>query len=358
MAPRTFARHGSAAFNDRLNDAMERLASDVRDSLRERLTALVLGGGYGRGEGGVVLRDGVEHPYNDLDLTLVVGKRDFEGLRSLPPISEKYAAGLGIHVDFSRPLTEGDVRSWPHWLMWTDLLHGHMVLWGEPDILRHLAPAEVWGPPPPEEALRLLLNRGAGLLWAARVTSGVEPEPDGDFVRRNTWKCVLSLGDALLLAARRYATMCEGRGAALSTLAAEDPEVAALGLQGDYDSAIRFKLAPDELPSAQPDIGSLARVVERWDAVLRLTESRRTGMPFPDRAAYRGWRGIREPVLHRWRARVRNAAINLRRGAFSTRYPRESLYTELPALLDPAAWGTAGWAASGGRFLGVWRRFN
>src|SRR5262249_10821142 len=52
-----------------------RLAKDASHIWGTELCALVLVGGYARGEGGVVIREGKAHPYNDYDLIAVVHRR-------------------------------------------------------------------------------------------------------------------------------------------------------------------------------------------------------------------------------------------------------------------------------------------
>ena len=56
--------------------------------------------------------------------------------------------------------------------MWYDLLNGHIVIKGPSDILSAHAPAALKKTLPVIEATRLVLNRGAGLLWALRVVRG------------------------------------------------------------------------------------------------------------------------------------------------------------------------------------------
>ena len=87
-----YARHASADFNARMQGWLTSLSGEVRQAMGENLIALVLGGGYGRGEGGVLrvstepelegpgmggsLKPShTERPYNDLDLVLVVRRK-------------------------------------------------------------------------------------------------------------------------------------------------------------------------------------------------------------------------------------------------------------------------------------------
>ena len=122
------------------------LSGEVRQAMGENLIALVLGGGYGRGEGGVLRVSGEERPYNDLDLVLIVRRKSGLPWETLHAIQHKYAALTGIEVDFSRPLTVDDVRAWPHTLMWSDLLQGHRVLDGPADILTAQCSRSAIGP--------------------------------------------------------------------------------------------------------------------------------------------------------------------------------------------------------------------
>lgn len=353
-----YARHASAAFNARLDGTLRALTAEVKACLGDALTALVLGGGYGRGEGGIVRRDGAEAPYNDLDLTLVVRERRGLPLDALDAIRRGYERLLGIEVDFSRPLTLEDIRRWPPWLMWFDLLHGHIVLAGPPDVLAANAPPALQEPPAPIEATRLLLNRGAGLLWAMRVVAGVEAPPDDDFVRRNYYKCALALGDALLLAHRRFATPYAGRDGRLARLAAEVPAVAAVAPGPLYAAALGFKFRPDDAPALPLDAAALAALAGQWGAVFLHVERERTGAAWVDLGGYAAWRGLREPEQHAGRRLLRNLVQNGRRGVWSWRYPREALYRELPVLLGSAGPRPADWAARSAGFLAVWRRFN
>ncbi|MEW6753857.1 MAG: hypothetical protein AB1505_23180 [Candidatus Latescibacterota bacterium] len=351
-----YATHASEGFNARLQAGLDAVGQDVARVLGANLVALVLGGGYGRGEGGVVVRDGVEHPYNDLDLTLVVQHRGQVAQGTLRRLAVRHGEQLGLEVDFSRPLTPRAVRHWPPWLMWHDLLHGHVVLHGPRGILPALAPAVVGEPLPAIEATRLLVNRGAGLLWALRVTAGVEPPPDPDFVRRNYYKCALALGDALLIAHGCYATPCRGRGRRLRRLEGAEETVAALGLRALYDEALRFKFRPDLLPAGEGSAVRLRQLAERWGAVFLHVERVRTGARWRTLEEYAGWEGAREPEQNRPAMWPRNALQNRRLGGWSLRYPREALYRQLPGLLGLTRSQDATWVAGGQRFLRRWKR--
>lgn len=218
------------------------------------LAGICLGGGYGRGEGGV-FRDsrGVPHLYNDLDFFVFTAaasrRRRREIGRRLEPVARRWTETLGVDVDFGPAKNIGSFRRLARTLMYQELKHGHWQVWGETDVLASL-PALDAGELPPLEGARLLLNRGMGLLLAAeRPADGPE---DVNFILRNLNKAVLGSAEALLICAGRYRYRAEERLAAFETLAAEramSPEWVEW-----YARALEFKARPD------------SRVPEDWDA--------------------------------------------------------------------------------------------
>jgi hypothetical protein len=353
-----YSRDGSAEFNTRLRQDLLRLADDVEQAMGRNLLALILGGGYGRGEGGVIQVNGIEMPYNDLDFTLIVAKKRKAPWHELKAIAAPHASELNIEVDFSRPLTLQDVECWPHWLMWYDLLNGHVTLKGDPNILIQHAPTSLRSPLPAIEATRLLLNRGAGLVWALRIAHGIEVAPDGDFVRRNYYKCALALGDALLITYQRYTTKYLGRDRLLALLEQDEPEVRGFGLQSLYRDALRFKFRPDQVSSDPITDEDLRSIAEAWGTVFLHVEKVRTGSAWSSLQDYVDWNGIREKDQHSVRKLLRNITREFQMGLWDWRYPREALYRQLPVLLDLVQHKDPDWAKASEHFLRVWKRFN
>ena len=207
---------GDAPEMDALVAASIREIGREIDALRiPRLSGVVLGGGYGRGEGGVLVSpDGSQGLYNDLDFYVVVedGSSSAEMAdisRALEPISTRWSEKLSLEVDFSIPKTPWRIRHDQERLMIQELLHGYFDvagLSGEKlfkDVERRPPSAFPW-----TEAVRMLVNRGAGLILAR--TSG-----DPGFAVRNLNKCVLGAGDALLISRGRYRWRAEERSAEL-----------------------------------------------------------------------------------------------------------------------------------------------
>ena len=220
------------------------------DAMRiPRLWGIVLGGGYGRGEGGAI-GGGLS---NDLDFYVVAeegtGSADLAAIdAALKPVSEKWTAKLGVDVDFCTAKTPWRIRHDENRLMIQELLHGYFDVAGERGetmfaSVKRLDPGEL----PWIEAARLLMNRGAGLLLAGdrlRAGEGVK-----GFVARNINKAVLGAGDARLIARGAYRWRAVDRAEAL----------------GDalYSKAVEWKFRPADVPVC--DIAA-ARVA--WTAAL------------------------------------------------------------------------------------------
>jgi hypothetical protein len=352
-----YSQKGSPAFHERLHRQLQRMTAEVRDAMGDNLLALALGGGYGRGEGGVVFRNGEEAPYNDLDLVVVVRRKSGVPWDSLDAIRKKYERQLGIEIDFSRPLTVPDIRRWPRTMLWSDLLQGHNVLTGPPDILTAHAPRIESSDLPVIEATRLLLNRGAGLLWAQRVMKGLDPAPDADFVRRNYYKCALALGDALLVACGHYTAMCAGRDVLLARSLQDHPGLLSWDLPKMYQAALAFKFSPDQV-TENPGRHSVEILAQRWGEIYLLVEQRRSGKTWPSLTAYAASKEPREPDQNRPGRWLRNFVKSRRLGMWSLRYPRELLYRELPILLGLTEHAATDWPARSARFLAIWKQVN
>lgn len=228
---------------DRLiEDAISSIASELSSLRIPRLAGVVLGGGFGRGEGGVFESGALS---NDLDFYVVtekgVGEAEIDAIgAALKPVSEKWSAELGVDVDFCRAKTPWRLKHDEERLMVQELVHGYVDVFGRPGEelfahVRRLEPSQL----PWSEAVRLLMNRGAGLLLAAEKTAELERSNRSGsadtqaletFINRNINKCVLGAGDARLIAEGRYEWKIGERTAAL----------------GDamYSRAVEWKLHP------------------------------------------------------------------------------------------------------------------
>ena len=227
--------HDCPAADRLVDDAIRAIGAEIDALAIPRLLGVVLGGGYARGEGGVFDAEGsAPRLSNDLDF-YVVAEDGSSGAElaaiaaALRPVSEKWTARLGVDVDFSPPKTPWRIAHDAERLMIQELVHGYCDVAGRPgaELFRDVArrdPSAL----PAMEAVRLVVNRGAGLLLAA--APGAEP----GFVARNINKAILGCGDARLIARGGYRWRAEERAEALG-----DPL---------YSAAVAWKFRPRPEP--------------------------------------------------------------------------------------------------------------
>ncbi len=238
-----------------LDGALPRLAAEIDALNLSDLAGVVLGGGYGRGEGGVLRTPDGDRLYNDLDFFVFANDAAPAGLaridRELSKLAEPWEKRLGVAVDFGPAKNLSALKNVAHTLMYQELRHGWRPVCGNVD-LDTLLPDLPTDRLPFTEAARLLLNRGMGLVFAAnRLLAGPD---DPDFIVRNLNKTVLGGGDAMLIAAGRYRWNGSERAAEFRRYCVEK------GLPAEYadgyDHSYRFKLEPRPLLPSSP--------LEKW----------------------------------------------------------------------------------------------
>ena len=251
MTERNYTAIPSPEIKSLLDGALPQLAAEIGDLRLPKLAGVVLGGGYGRGEGGVLHTRNGDKLYNDLDF-FVFSERasaaEAAGIdRELGKLSGAWERRLGVAVDFGPVKELSSLRRLAGKLMYQELVRGWIPVWGDAD------PGE-WIPLlPPEllpfsEAARLLLNRGMGMVLAGERLAA--NSSDADFIMRNLHKSQLGAGDALLIAAKRY------RWSGPERLAALEAYVSAAGLPEriveNYINALRYKAEPCPVLPADP----------------------------------------------------------------------------------------------------------
>ena len=225
---------GEAPAMDRLVETVIRDVGAEIDALGvPQLQGVVLGGGYGRGEGGVwESPDGTQRLSNDLDFYVVTEEgatgADIQAIgERLSPVAVRWTARLGVDVDFCVAKTPWRLRHDQERVMIQELLHGYFDVAGKTGeelfggIERRPPSAFPW-----TEAVRLLVNRGVGLLLAQEpppTLPHAAPQPlntstsqqPNDFAVRNVNKCILGAGDARLIARGGYRWKATDRATAL-----------------------------------------------------------------------------------------------------------------------------------------------
>ena len=241
--------------NRQLDHALVAIAQDITAWSLPGLAGVVLGGGYGRGEGGVRHTPQGDKLYNDLDFFVFgdhASRSQIQDIQAaLHVISRTWHERLGVDVDFGPVKNLPDLRRVSSTLMYQELLRGWRPVWGDFNLanwLPALEPQEI----PFTEAVRLLLNRGMGLVFAGEKLLG--DASDEDFIVRNMNKAVLGSGDALLLAAGQYRWSGQERVRAFADYA--NANGLAEEFSAAYSAAFQYKLEPDPVLPPAP--------LERW----------------------------------------------------------------------------------------------
>jgi hypothetical protein len=334
-----FTVTGSAELEATICGQLAAVCNDVRQAIDPKLLdCLVLGGGYGRGEGGALVQGGRELPYNDYDLVLVHHARRASSLAALGEIERRHSRATGLHVEIL-PLHRRRLLGLPRALTWYELGRGHRVLWGDERVLRPLVLRRLdqvhsaeWG--------RLLMNRGAGLVFArwvlAKQPCSVLSQEDPDaFVTRQLQKAWLALGDVWLAQRGDYHHMVRQRRRRFKERLTERPA------WGDaYERAIDFKLSPTAPWSPEQQRAELAELARYYVPALRS----RPAAPF-------------RPLVGLW-ATARHLAPEHWLTLEPWTYPRDRIRLALSAELEGDRARFERLVGSPARLIRLWSRYG
>jgi hypothetical protein len=337
-----FTLDGDAGLEAHLAGVCEQVRAGIERLVpRARLEGILLGGGYGRGEGGVLSGPDGDRPYNDLEFyVLLRGNTVLNERRhraALDHLAHELSVPAGIEVEF-KIISSATLRRSAVTMFYYDLVSGHRRIMGAASVLDGCAHQGRSADIPVAEATRLLLNRSSGLLFARQR---LDREPftadDADFVERNLAKAQLALGDVVLVAFRQYHWSCRERGRRLSLLTFH-PGLAWLdAVKREHEAGLEFKLRPHRTgrgaAQLEPDF---ARVSQLACRVWLWLESRRLRADFDSPAGYALHAAAKcpeMPALRNWLVSARRFRDGELFTARAFRYPRERLLRALPVLL-------------------------
>lgn len=341
LQPR-FTVDGSDALENHLAEICNKVLIGVQQLVPAiKLEALVLGGGYGRGQGGVLKIGSGDAPYNDLEFYVFMrGVRLFNERKfchSLNSLGERLSSEAGLHVEFKIDSLPRLRRS-PVTMFSYDLVSGHRIVFGDEHVFAgcdHHRRAENI---PLSEATRLLFNRCTGLLLAKELLRkpGLTSH-DADFIGRNIAKAQLALGDAVLAAYGQYDWNCLERRRALSDLAPSDGPCCMIEIRSHHFEGVEFKLHPEQMnrqiASFQAEHDTISRLAQH---VWLWLENRRMHEDFSSVHDYAFSTAGKCAGSPRWRNSLLNAktfGIGSVSDGGVLRYPRERLLNSLPLLL-------------------------
>jgi hypothetical protein len=233
-APKNF----TATCDQEAEDLLKKVLLEIKETLKDTNLCVLLGGSYGRGDGGVRLDRENGLLYNDLDFFVFATKSSPSDQVLLKEIAKKYEEILHVDVDFSRIMTVKDIQKNAMRLMMQELKRGYFLVCGEDLLAKHLVEIPSCNIPF-QEACRLLLNRGMGLILAGDKIAN--NSPDLDFILRNIYKAILGTGDAILIANNLYDWKIANRITKIEQLDILDD------WKKLYQEAVQFKHSPSRI---------------------------------------------------------------------------------------------------------------
>ncbi|HWV98977.1 MAG TPA: hypothetical protein VNZ64_04715 [Candidatus Acidoferrum sp.] len=337
-----FTLKGSDALEHRLANVCKKVSAGIGRIIPEhKLEGLALGGGYGRGEGGVLKTPAGDQPYNDLEFYVFVRGHPWLNERcygeSLDELITELAPGAGVELEF-KISSPAQLRRSPQNLFYHDLILGHRWLRGDDRLLAGCEHQRVAENIPLSEATRLLMNRCSGLLFAREKLEHERfSAEDADFVFRNIAKTELALGDGVLIAFGKYHWSCLERVRRLSDLASTSDLPWLKEVRERHVAGVAFKLEPHRSGDSREALEEHFREVSLLALRTWLwLESRRLGCDFRSATDYAASRINKWPGSSSWRNGLCNARVFGLRALLlprNRRHPRERIVNALTLLL-------------------------
>ena len=333
----TYSIRGSERFDALVDQQMQRIADEAwTSSYSKHWKALVLTGGYGRGEGGMIVdKDGRETPFGDYQLAVVTTRNDALVRGALAHLEKRLTAELGLQVHLT-PYLKSALSSCEFSLRNYELKYAHRVIRGPADILKRM-PAYPHDLIPLTEGTRLLMNCGKLLLDIKTRLAGDKKLSEEERIRFTGYllKTDRAFGDCVLLMRNEYDLSCAVREERIKTAdfkGLDNPR----GLTNAYLSTLSFMKTGNFRPYQTANIPLWLNEAEQRFLQVFLWYERRT--------LNRKFRSLKKyaktfPELGNEGSRLKNAWINLRTfGLYAlpalTIHPRIRLYPAIALLLD------------------------
>ena len=231
--------------NPSVNALLKKVLHEAKSVFEELFTqkqtaALILIGGYGRGEGGIVKEDDSYRPHNNLDLLYIyndkIDKKTVALANSrLQKISEMYHIGIDMSaIKKEKLLTlNGLVISY-------DMRYGHKTLLGDSTFLKEHKAFSVYSIDA-ADIRQLMVNRGT-LLLINRLLFTKEnlSKEEKKLIIKHSIKSIIGYGDALLYFNGGYHWSYAQKQINMSKAKNISNKIKKL-----YDDAILFRFMPD-----------------------------------------------------------------------------------------------------------------
>jgi len=310
----------------RIASDLDHIARGLVKEFDDLLISLILVGGFGRGEGGVIVDGEAVIPINDYDLVMVTRRRIDPG--RVNRIRKRLARELGIWwVDIS-VYTIAQLRKLRYTMYHYDLKYGSQVIHGDPEVLSLIPPMDPARMPLSEAETEFYTRLWCFLgPFSARFLERRPSQDERFLLAHQLSKAVLACLDALLILKGLYHHSYIERLKRFEQAFSAETELLSL-----VREATEFKLRP--VREVNYD------VVARWFQVRRLfLDTMRYFIGQMYRREFRDWAQYACAYRSRPRRLLYRAAYVLMKRSF--RYER-SLSINLAQLFLVAAFGEEG----------------
>ncbi len=224
-----------------LHKVLEEVSHIFKDNFSyDQTAALILIGGYGRGEGGVVIENGVASAHNNLDLLYIHNGRVSSKTVSLvndllQAISKKYNIGIDMFA-----INKQKLLNLNGLVIGYDMRHGHKTLLGDSSFLKEHKSFSIYNIDT-TDVRQLIVNRGT-LLLINRLLLQKESltKKERKLIIKHAIKAIIGYGDALLYFNNIYHWSYAKKQSNMSESTSIDPKIKTL-----YSEAILFRFMPN-----------------------------------------------------------------------------------------------------------------
>ncbi len=196
-----YTKYNNKEINREIGNQLSLIVDEIlkyKDELK--LVSIVLFGGFGRGEGSVIIKNGEIKPLNDYDLFLVIKKpmnpiRYFSLASLISKLSKTIQQKIGLHTDLMLLFYE-NIKTLSPLIINYEMKYGSKVLWGENiiDQIPNYSPSDILL----DDGIVLLFNRMLSLIY------GYPKEKDRKFVIIQSTKALHACCESLLILSNNY----------------------------------------------------------------------------------------------------------------------------------------------------------
>ncbi|NQV18759.1 MAG: hypothetical protein HQ534_09480 [Armatimonadetes bacterium] len=203
-----FTVRGSEDVEKKIMEIMKEVAFIIESQINpNNFTALIMLGGYGRGEGGVVIFDGKEYPHNNFDFLLItrnLNKKKQNDLKKkiypkLIPLNRKIKTQIDLGI-----VNASNLKHTANRIIWYDMRFGHKTILGDENFVPSLRRFRLQTIPK-WDARNLLVNRGTLMIINELLLKKKNLDNDvRKLIIKHINKAIIGYGDALLFFLNDY----------------------------------------------------------------------------------------------------------------------------------------------------------